>query len=620
MGVNEKMTAIANAIREKTGGTEALTLDAMATEIKSIKELSVISPNFANSIDECTDTSKVYVLPDGYVYAYINVKSPLFTDVVCTSQSAGSIEPYNEIGYRYDGYISSNGGVEGDRSGCVVTGYIPITLTDVTKAEPVFYIKGAKLDRLGVYDISDKTFLTLFYQDSVYTAEELGADYYKVTPILKSDGQNAFYYNTVKKEMFLRFSLISNEDKGLIITLNEPIEYGEVSKWINTGIKFVSSVSDEKLASLEETTENHEGRISILENSSLDTVPEYIITEAERVANVVQNNRNAQSLVFAACSDFHCAVGDDTKQAILHTGYGIKEIRKYAPLDFVALFGDYVAGGSSSTIAGSKEELKYIHKCMYDAGNGIQQIWMQGNHDRNPYDTDDGDLTTDELYSYIGANNTGAVVDCDNPERIYGYKDFDQQKIRIIYLNSSDIEGATTVSDHMFSAIQLNWLINTALNFDDKDNPTDWGIVIMSHMPLNWMNTPLNIIDAYISGSSIDFTNDGTRVVYDFTNTTRAEVLCFVNGHTHNFRMSQIGTNNTWQIAVPQVCAGRYNEYGTSWAEVGGELDDNGDPVYWYKTPDSATSTSFVVFVIDRKNKKISAIHYGAGIDREASY
>ena len=36
MSVNAKMTAIANAIREKTGGTEPLGLDAMATEIPKV--------------------------------------------------------------------------------------------------------------------------------------------------------------------------------------------------------------------------------------------------------------------------------------------------------------------------------------------------------------------------------------------------------------------------------------------------------------------------------------------------------------------------------------------------------------------------------------------------------
>jgi len=41
MSVNEKMTAIADAIREKTGGTETLTLDEMAQAIRSITASSL---------------------------------------------------------------------------------------------------------------------------------------------------------------------------------------------------------------------------------------------------------------------------------------------------------------------------------------------------------------------------------------------------------------------------------------------------------------------------------------------------------------------------------------------------------------------------------------------------
>lgn len=37
MSVNEKLTAVADAIREKTGGTDALTLDGMAEAIAAIK-------------------------------------------------------------------------------------------------------------------------------------------------------------------------------------------------------------------------------------------------------------------------------------------------------------------------------------------------------------------------------------------------------------------------------------------------------------------------------------------------------------------------------------------------------------------------------------------------------
>jgi len=144
---------------------------------------------------------------------------------------------------------------------------------------------------------------------------------------------------------------------------------------------------------------------------------------------------------------------------------------------------------------------------------------------------------------------------------------------------------------------------------------------MLSHMPVNWSAQLTNFVDAYISGESVTVTAvDNTSVTIDFSGKNDAEFICAINGHTHNYRYSQIGTNNFWQIAVPQVCAGRYNEYGTSYPEVGGELDSNGDPVYYYKTAGTEKSTSFVVFVIDRKNKQIQAIHFGAGIDRVIKY
>lgn len=57
-------------------------------------------PEFANSIEECTDQSKLYVLPDGYIYAYIATvtegeKVPDFTNVM---KSDGA---YVKAGYRY---------------------------------------------------------------------------------------------------------------------------------------------------------------------------------------------------------------------------------------------------------------------------------------------------------------------------------------------------------------------------------------------------------------------------------------------------------------------------------------------------------------------------------------
>lgn len=65
MSVNEKMTAIANAIRSKTGGTENLTLDAMAEAIAGIETGS--GGDYTNEqIGTLIDRSVMwFIIPDG---------------------------------------------------------------------------------------------------------------------------------------------------------------------------------------------------------------------------------------------------------------------------------------------------------------------------------------------------------------------------------------------------------------------------------------------------------------------------------------------------------------------------------------------------------------------------
>lgn len=67
----------------------------IATELAKRGQLK---PEFANSIEECTDTTKLYVLPDGYIYAYMKHTEEVVTpgETVTTPPKAVIIR-----GYRY---------------------------------------------------------------------------------------------------------------------------------------------------------------------------------------------------------------------------------------------------------------------------------------------------------------------------------------------------------------------------------------------------------------------------------------------------------------------------------------------------------------------------------------
>jgi hypothetical protein len=74
-----------------------------------------LKPEFAKSIDECTDTTKLYVLPDGYIYAYIYRENsgPAYTNLADPT-SADWL-----TGKRFSTSSIS------DASGGIITNYIP---------------------------------------------------------------------------------------------------------------------------------------------------------------------------------------------------------------------------------------------------------------------------------------------------------------------------------------------------------------------------------------------------------------------------------------------------------------------------------------------------------------
>lgn len=354
-------------------------------------------------------------------------------------------------------------------------------------------------------------------------------------------------------------------------------------------------------------------------SSGGEIVKSYITDEARRVSDIAHENRTADSFVFAALSDCHYGQNDETQISIEHTAQALCEIKKNISLDAIALLGDFVRGDDTDTAENCNNMLVEIRRAFYKATENTPSIWTPGNHDNAHYYTrdDETDRTDgDAMYSYLGSNNQGMVIDPDNRHRIYGYRDFDSQKIRAIYLNTADVSDNSTTSSCHVSDSQLTWLTYSGLNFSDKDNANEWGVVFFSHHPLEWSETHtepvINVINNYINRTG----NFANKAGY-------AEIIAAFHGHTHNFITNMIGDSGFPSIGIPQVCFGRYNEYASDdeMKELFGEfMEDGVTPLYHYKALNSAQETSFNVIVIDRKLRKIYCTNYGAGKDREYNF
>lgn len=333
-------------------------------------------------------------------------------------------------------------------------------------------------------------------------------------------------------------------------------------------------------------------------NSALVTVPDYIKVEAERVAKSIQSVRTGQSFSFAGVSDAHIAYSKASETSVIHAGMGLKCIREIANVDLVAHLGDYINGSHESTKAGSIEEYKIYHKAMFEACNGVDSVWLQGNHDANYQGKDIFDF--DEMYAYIGSNNTGNhTVDYGNENKLYGFIDYPTKRLRVIYLNSSD-GWKTGITDD-----QSDWLSNTAFDLSDKSDKANWGIIIFIHIPVTF--------------------GDNAKVLTAINNYSgEAEIIGIFHGHCHNFRTERVSDKQIWQIGIPELCVGRSNEYGESsdetYSSIFGEFDSEDNPVHYEKVSDTAQDTSFNIVTIDRANKKIYCHNFGAGYDRTINY
>lgn len=93
MALTDKLTAIANAIRSKTGKTKAMTLDEMVTEILNITTGSV--PSDTITLDDGTELPKP-TLKDGCNYAII-FKNSNYYSMLETSNRFANVNSWISI-------------------------------------------------------------------------------------------------------------------------------------------------------------------------------------------------------------------------------------------------------------------------------------------------------------------------------------------------------------------------------------------------------------------------------------------------------------------------------------------------------------------------------------------
>ena len=249
--VNGKVGAVVlNA--EDVGATTQAYVDSEISDLK--KQGIQQTPLFANNIEELEasgDKTKLYVLPDGYIYAYMkkyNPAEPLFTNRLPLAIDSDGQLFNGVLGYQEGYRLQSSDGAAVAYAGRCVTGFIEAKKGDTIRTKGITYISDS---------------MQIAYGSSF---NKLGTQAYPstITPV---DGVVTFTAEGSSSSIYIRIST-GTVAPDAIITVNEPIEYSEPGEryvWANTGHAFVPTDYEERIISLENTAENHESRLAKVE-------------------------------------------------------------------------------------------------------------------------------------------------------------------------------------------------------------------------------------------------------------------------------------------------------------------------------------------------------------------
>ena len=356
-------------------------------------------------------------------------------------------------------------------------------------------------------------------------------------------------------------------------------------------------------------------------------IPDYVKKSAEDVVKKVLRCSGENTLTFIAASDAHLKAGDyNSETSLRHMSQAMKIIAESCAVDFTVFLGDMTSGGSDKAITDAQTEIMRVNAALSQASFGNLTFRCAGSEDslNKAYPRNSGFIDSIMLFNLVGKWNKDTVYPEGGRVRGYFYKDFEDRKLRVICLNTSDTHGEKLTASSETAKIstgQLQWLCET-LDLSHKADSESWKIILLGHHPLDMIgkySVALQVLEAYVNGDNLDImTSTGEKLAYDFTGKNSAQIIAQFHGHLHNYRVSSITDKSIPLIAVPN--AGFYNNnfYADS-SYTNAENSAYAEGKTYDKTVGTAEDTAFCVVVADTVTGEINAIHYGAGKDRTIS-
>lgn len=582
-----------------------------------LASLAQTGPEFADDVSGCTDTSKVYVLPDGYIYAYMTVTE--------TVKNYTNLADPLSSDWTANARVNSSGGTT-EAAGATTTNYVSCTAGDLIR------VKGLDL----------RNYNTAVYNSakSVISASKLPSypsGY--LSDITAGETLSVFLVASADVK-FVRFSgVLNGSSEDVVITKNQIISESTVTeqKWQNTGLAFVPADYEDRILTAENSIGSMKVKLEALETGAGGELlpPDYWITAIEAGADSIKERQasGADAFQFVWFSDMHGVNGyPNTNGAGKSSQTNIGKVAGYLcnqfNIPFVATSGDIMSQESHAAVQDVYDEYKGCNKILsyIDTDKFIATV---GNHDGAWGAPVNGvyylkDIGNRALYNEIYRKQATDLKRVFGNDGTYFYVDSVPGKVRFIMLNSNtDGDGSADASGNavynsmknsVYGTEQLAWLGDCALHM-----PAGWTAVIMAHQPISTSKDGAllaGILEAYNArqtysgtvtiqhdywGNGVsDNTYKTVTADVDFTEAA-GEIAAFFHGHIHK------DTIDTTTYSFPSI----------SITTAGGDVRDESPA---QRTPGTATETALDVVTLDKAARKIYLTRFGVGNDRVCDY
>lgn len=582
-----------NALRLKQEVTQEVTKavntdvykESVAEKVPFVKTAE--QPEFANSIEECTDTSKLYVLPDGYLYAYMTKTIGGGTEEVTVDVTDGFADDYR---------ISVSTGSLTGAAGVVTTPFIDFTQ----------YPIDAEIRLSGIEWSPDAMSATCSL--AVYDAEQglldAGCVYLGSRGMSKANAK--YVANSTNDVIFTVYNSSSELDYKYVrfcgkgtsadavvqIVYTQETEPKIVTSWMNTGHAFVPADYGDRVVSLEEDSAEHEIRLKLLEaNTDVNGIPDYWLEELEAKADTIQQametaGRNKSAFLWYTDSHWQYT---NAKVSPLLLDY----LQRNTPINKINFGGDIVNDPPTFTHG----DIQYVYEWRRMISDLPNHHSIYGNHDVNHRSTN-----VDEIaYALLLASEEtpDMVVGGDS----YYYIDNPSEKTRYLYL--SFLSG-TAYANEMLD--QCKFIADSIKTVEDG-----WHIVCISHSWFQYTSSSeptvgaipalqadiLSVFDAYNARTSRSSSNYFSA--QDFS-ACKGKVEFCIGGHIHvDYDFESDGG-----IPVIITASDTNQPRGANETACG--------------TIGTITESAVYGIVADYGNNKITVVGVGRGTSRTISY